>query len=168
MNSKQQFEEIYIKYSDKIYRYVYLTINNPYLAEDIVSEVFLRVWKKWNVIKLDFIQALLYKIAKNIIVDYYRKQKNRRQISLEETIEKRIEPFYDQNLIENLHKNDNVQKLNQQIQLLPQNLREVLVLRFIEEMPAKEVGQILKMSEVNVRVLQFRAIKKLKEVIKNE
>src|SRR3989344_3477543 len=121
MNSKQQFEEIYIKYSDKIYRYVYLNLNDPYLAEDIVSEVFLRLWKKWKTIRLDFIQALLYKIAKNIIVDYYRKQK---------------------------------------ISLLPQNLREVLILRFIEEMPAREVGKILDTTEVNIRVLQYRAIQK--------
>src|SRR3989338_772101 len=168
MNSRQQFEEIYIKYSDKIYRYVYLSINDPYLAEDIVSEVFLRVWRKWSKIKLNFIQALLYKIAKNIIVDLYRKQKNRRQISLEETMERGIEPFYDQKLIENLHKDDNIQKLNQQIKLLPQNLKEVLILRFINEMSAREVGVALDMTEVNVRVLQYRAIKKLKEVIKNE
>ena len=67
MRFSKDFENIYLEYSDKIYRYVYLNTNDPYLAEDITSEVFLRIWKNWNRIKQDFMQALLYKTAKNII-----------------------------------------------------------------------------------------------------
>ena len=168
MHTRAMFEEIYLKYSDKIYKYVYMNVSDPYLSEDITSEVFLRVWKRWNKLRLDFIQALLYKIAKNIIVDHYRKKKNRKQVSLEDSIEKGFEPFYDAELIEKLHKDNNIQKLRAQVQLLPDNLKEVIVLRFINDLSAKEVGEILSTSEVNVRVLQYRAIKKLKEVIKNE
>ncbi len=168
MSAKLSFETLYLKYSDRIFKYVYLNINDPYLSEDITSEVFLRVWKRWKKIRQDFIQALLYKIARNIIVDYYRKKKNRRQISLEESVEKGIEPFYEQEFIEKIHKDNNIAKLNQQIKLLPRNLRDVLILRFVNDLSAKEVGVILKISEVNVRVLQYRAIKKLKEVVGNE
>ncbi|MBI3984528.1 MAG: sigma-70 family RNA polymerase sigma factor [Candidatus Levybacteria bacterium] len=168
MSSQLTFESLYLKYSDRIYRYVYLNLNDPYLSEDITSEVFLRVWKRWSKIRQDFIQALLYKIARNIIVDHYRKKKNKRQISLEESVERGIEPFYEQEFIEKIHKDNNIQRLNAQIKLLPANLRDVLILRFVDDLSAKEVGEIMKISEVNVRVLQYRAIKKLKEVIKNE
>ncbi len=165
MPTFQQYEDIYSKYSDKIYKYVYLNVSDPYLSEDITSEVFLRVWKKWATIRTDYIQALLYKIAKNIIVDFYRKKKNRKQVSLEDSVEKGIEPFYDTEFVEQIQRDDNIAMLTKQLNLLPQNLKDVLVLRFINDMSAREVGEILQISEVNVRVLQCRAIKKLREVV---
>lgn len=143
-----------------------MNVSDPYLSEDITSEVFMRVWRKWATIRTDYIQALLYKIAKNIIVDHYRKKKNRKQISLEESVEKGIEPFYDQQFVEQIQKNDNINMLIKHLSTLPQNLKDVLVLRFMDDLSAREVGQILSISEVNVRVLQCRAIKKLREVVK--
>lgn len=168
MPTQLEFEEIYTKYSDKIYKYVYLNVNDPYLSEDIVSEVFLRVWKRWSTIRLDFIQAFLYKIAKNIIVDFYRKKKNRKQLSLEDSMEKGMEPFYEQSFVDSIQLNDDIKRLSDELKLLPKNLKDVIILRFIDDLSAREVGEILNMSEVNVRVLQYRAIKKLKEVMKSE
>lgn len=164
----EDFEKIYINYSDKIYRYVYLNTSDPYLSEDITSETFLRIWKNWKKIKPDFMQALLYKTAKNILIDYYRKHKNGKKVSLEETVEKGIEPSYDEDLIEKIHKDENIKKVNNAIKTLPDNLREVLILRFINDLSAKEAAEIMDTSEVNIRVLQYRGLKQLKEVIKNE
>ncbi|MCL6096828.1 MAG: sigma-70 family RNA polymerase sigma factor [Patescibacteria group bacterium] len=164
----QDFEDIYIKYSDKIYRYVYLNTSDPYLSEDITSETFLRIWKNWKKIKPDFMQALLYKTAKNIIIDNYRKHKNIKNVSLEETVEKGFEPSYDEDLIEKINKDENIKKINSVIKALPENLRDVLVLRFINDLSAKEAAEILDTTEVNVRVLQYRGLKKLREEIINE
>lgn len=164
----QDFEKIYIKYSDKIYRYAYLSTSDPYLSEDITSETFLRIWKNWKKIKFDFIQALLYKTAKNILIDYYRKHKNGKKVSLEEIVGKGIEPSYDEDLIEEITKNDNVKKVNEALKLLPDNLKEVVILRFVNDLSAKEAAEILSTTEVNIRVLQYRGLKKLKEIIKNE
>lgn len=168
MHFSKDFEIIYIKYSDKIYRYVYLNINDPYLAEDITSEVFLRIWKNWKRIKQDFMQALLYKTAKNIIIDNYRKHGNAKKVSLENIVEQGLEPSYDEDLIEKINNDDNIKKINEAIMTLPDNLKDVLVLRFINDLSAKEAAEILDTTEVNIRVLQFRALKKLKEAIKNE
>ena len=168
MRFSKDFEKIYLEYSDKIYRYVYLSTSDPYLSEDITSETFLRIWKNWQKIKFDFIQALLYKTAKNILIDYYRKHKNNKKVSLEETIEKGLEPSYDEDLIEKINKDDNIKKINNAIKLLPENLREVLILRFVNDLSAKEAAQILDTTEVNIRVLQYRGLKKLKEEIINE
>lgn len=168
MRFSEDFEKIYLKYSDKIYRYVYLNTLDPYLSEDITSEAFLRIWKKWRQIKPDFIQALLYKTAKNILIDYYRKHKNNIKVSLEETVEKGIEPSYDEDLIEKIHKDENIKKITEAIRLLPENLKEVLILRFVDDLSTKETAEILETSEVNIRVLQYRGLRKLKEVIKNE
>lgn len=168
MHFSKDFENIYLEYSDKIYRYVYLNTNDPYLAEDITSEVFLRIWKNWKRIKQDFMQALLYKTAKNIIIDNYRKHKNGKKVSLEAIVEQGLEPSYDEDLIEKIHNNDNIEKINKALKLLPDNLKEVLILRFINDLSARQAAQILDTTEVNIRVLQYRALKKLKEVIKNE
>lgn len=167
MQVSKDFEEAYRKHSDKIYRYVYMNTSDPYLSEDITGEVFLRIWKRWDSLRPDFMQALLYKTAKNIMIDYYRKKENGQKISLEDSLEKGWEPSYDEDLIEKINKDENLKKINKQINLLPENLREVVVLRFISDLSAKETAEILETTEVNVRVLQFRAIKKLKEVIKN-
>ena len=168
MRVVQEFQTIYIKYSDKIYKYLYLNTHDPYLAEDITGEVFLRIWKSWERIKPDFIHALLYKTAKNILIDYYRKHNKGKKISLEETVKQGLEPSYDEDLIEKIHKDDNIKKINDALKFIPENLKEVLILRFVDDLSAKEVAEIIDSTEVNVRVLQFRALKKLKEVIKNE
>ncbi len=168
MHFSKDFEIIYLKYSDKIYRYVYLNTNDPYLSEDITSETFLRIWKNRKKIKPDFMQALLYKTAKNIIIDNYRKHGNAKKVSLEEIVKKGLEPSYDEDLIEKITSNDNIKKINDAIKLLPENLKEVVILRFINDLSAKEAAEILETTEVNIRVLQYRALKKLKEIIKNE
>lgn len=168
MHFPKDFEIIYLKYSDKIYKYIYLNTNDPYLSEDITSETFLRIWKNWEKIKPDFIQALLYKTAKNILIDYYRKHGNTKKVSLETIVEQGLEPSYDQDLIEEITSSDNIKKINEAIKLLPENLREVVILRFINDLPARQAALILDTTEVNIRVLQFRALKKLKEIIKNE
>ncbi len=168
MRFSKDFETIYIKYSDKIYRYLYFSTKDTHLSEDITSEVFLRIWKAWKRIKPDYLQALLYKTAKNILIDYYRKRGNEKKVSLEETVEKGIEPSYDEDLIERIHKDNNLKRISNSLELLPENLREVIILRFIDDLSSKEAAEILNTTEVNIRVLQYRGLKKLKEVLKNE
>lgn len=167
MRNQIEFQEIYLKYSDKIYKYIYMNTRDPYLAEDITAEVFLKIWKKWKDIKLDFIQALLYKSAKNTLIDYYRKQSNGKKVSLEEMTEMGIEPHYDEDLISKIHKDNNIKVISEAIKLLPENLREVIILRFADDLSAKDTAEILGITEVNVRVLQYRGLKKLKEVLNN-
>lgn len=164
----KDFEELYLEFSDKIYKYIYWQTQDPYIAEDFTGEVFTRVWKNWKKFKPDFSQAFLYKIAKNILIDFWRKNKNKKELSLETTVETGAEPSYDEDMIGEIQKNSDVKGLHKALSKLPENLKEVLILRFLEDMSAKEAGEILKISEVNVRVLQYRALKKLKEIIKNE
>lgn len=168
MRFTKDFETIYVKYSDKIFKYIYLNTSDPYLSEDITSEAFLRIWKNWKKIKPDFMQALIYKTAKNILIDHYRKVKNKKKVSLEEMVENGKEPSYDEDLIEKMNNDANLTKIMKALKDLPENLREVVILRFIDDLSTKEVALALDSTEVNIRVLQFRAIKKLREVIKNE
>jgi len=164
MRFTEEFETVYIRYSDKIYRYLYFQTKDPYLSEDITAEVFLKAWRKWETFKKDYVQALLFKIARNTLVDHWRKNNKKKESSLETKIEEGAEPFYDEDFIGKMQSDEDVKDVNNALQLLPKNLKEVAILRFIEDMSAKEAGEILNISEGNVRVLQYRALIKLKEI----
>lgn len=166
--SHEDFEQVYLQYSDKIFRFVYFKTNNACLAEDITSEVFIRAWKNWEKFKPDYTKAWFYKIANNLLIDHWRRQKNKKDVSLEKIVDDGFEPSNNEDLIEKISKDEKIKKLNKALESLPENLREVAILRFINELSAKEVSEILNLSEVNVRVLQHRALLKLKEVFKNE
>ncbi len=168
MQTHEDFGKVYQKYSDKIFKFVYFKTSDYYLAEDITGEVFTRAWKNWDKFKPDYTQAWFYRIANNLIIDHWRKQKNKKETSLEKTMESSSEPSYDEDLIEKMSKDNKILKLNTALKKLPNKLKEVAILRFIDELSAREVGEILNLSEVNVRVLQYRALKKLKEYFNHE
>lgn len=152
-------KEIYIEYSDKIYRYLYWHLGDVYLAEDLTSEVFLKVFNNLAKFKGGYLQAWIYRIAKNLLVDYYRSKKT-------SSVENIAEIPVDVHLLETLEKDEESRSLQKAIAKLPENLREVVILRFFEEMSAAEVAEVVGINEGNVRVLQFRALKKLKEELK--
>ena len=160
MAREDDFSEVYRKYSDKIFRYLYWQTKNFHLSEDLTSEVFTRAWETWESLRKDFLQAWLFRVAHNLLVDWYRKKK---EVSLNES---RI-GFYDENLLEKLGNDEQVKELSEALDTLPENLKRVAILRFIEGLSAKEAAVILSVSEVNVRVLQHRALVKLKEVMNN-
>lgn len=168
MSLDEEFQAVYQRYSDKIYRFLYFHTKDLRLAEDLTSEVFLRVWKNWPRIKQDYTQALLYKVANNILIDHWRKHKNRKNVSYETSIEEGMEPSYDEEYVEKIARKDDVRKIRKAIELLPDRLKQVIILRFIEDMSAKETAEIMEISEINVRVLQHRALVKLKEIINHE
>lgn len=156
---KLDLKEIYITYSDKIFRYLYWRVGDVSLAEDLTSEVFLKVFKNLGKFKDGYLQAWIYRIAKNLLIDHYRSKKT-------SSLEWAEEIAVDDNLLENLAKDEDAKRLQKAIANLPENLREVVILRFFEDLSASEIGAILGISEVNVRVLQFRGLKKLKEELK--
>lgn len=166
--SKNDFEEAYNLYFDKIFRFVFFKTRDFQLSEDITSEVFARAWKNWEKFKPDYTQAWFYKIANNLLIDHWRKNKNRKLVSLENLSEAGYEPFFEEEFIEKINTDMEIKKIYNALEKLAENLREVLVLRIIDDFSTKEVSEILKISEGNVRILQYRGLKKLKEILENE
>ena len=158
MVREDDFSEVYRKYSDKIFRYLYWQTKNFHLSEDLTSEVFTRAWETWESLRKDFLKVWLFRVAHNLLVDWYRKKK-------EVPLNERNVGLYDENLLEKLGNDEQVDGLWKALNSLPENLKRVAILRFVEELSAKEVAVILNVSEVNVRVLQHRALVKLKEVM---
>jgi RNA polymerase sigma-70 factor (ECF subfamily) len=159
MPKSRDFESAYLRYSDKIYRFLYWHTKDTYLAEDLTSEVFARAWQHWDKFEDRHLQAWLYRIAGNLLTDSYRRKKAQ---SLEG-----MELPYDAELFEALERDEELTKLSKALEDLNDNLRTIVILRFMEGYSAKEVGQMLDLSEVNVRVLQHRALGKLREALRN-
>jgi RNA polymerase sigma-70 factor (ECF subfamily) len=161
MPSQAEFEEAYRQYFDRIFRYFLWQTRNEALSEDLTSDVFSQAWRAWQNFDGKNTQAWLYRIAKNRLIDYWRKKK---EISLEEV----GDIPHDSKIHEKAERKMEADRIKGAIEELPDNLREVVILRFLEEYSVKEVSETLSISEANVRVLQYRALVKLREVLGNE
>lgn len=158
MHSRQEFEEVYREYADAIYRYLYWQTRDASVASDLTADVFERAWKarySWTYGKA---KPWLYRIARNRLVDYWRKHK---EVSLDD-----VKGFVPESNLPGLSESVDLgflaDHLGAALDQLNEEMKSVVVLRFIDELSVKEVAEVLGMTEANVRVVQFRALRKLR------
>lgn len=154
----EAFGELYSFYLDRIYRYVFYQVNDRMTAEDITEEVFLKAWKAIGTCKgkeKTFL-SWLYRIAHNHLINTLRSMT--RLISIEkDNIIELTDPKQE------IEANLDYQALLETITCLPQNQKQVIILKFIEGMDNREISKIMRKNEGAIRVLQMRALSKLKE-----
>ena len=162
------FEKIYNLMMPKIYRFYYLKTFSRELSEDLTSEVFIRVYS--NLGKTDLnersFMAWIYKIANNLLVDHFRKNKDRGlQVELEEDS---IKMFDEDILMKNsslLRKElgfSNISLLNA-LNKLTGLQRDIILLKFLEDMDYDTIASIFGKRASTIRGIIFRALTKLKE-----
>ena len=154
--------DLYEEYYNKIARYAYLRIGNKAEAEDIAGEVFLKALKSLKSYKERGIpmQAWLFRIARNLVVDYFRKIKKHETITIENIqIDSEINPVIA------TEKKLEIERVKEAMEELTHEQREVLRLRFFSELTSREVGQILNKSDGAVREMQRAAIEKLRNLL---
>ena len=153
------FGELYERYLDLIFRYIRARVTEKRNAEDLTELVFLRSFEA-----LDRYQergypfsAFLYQVARNILVDHYRSEKE--EVSLEAIAQhETLEPSLDEGVIID----ERVQILRAAMEELPSDYQEIIRLRILLELPSATVAQWLDRSEGAIRVLLHRALKALK------
>jgi RNA polymerase sigma-70 factor (ECF subfamily) len=163
---KQAFIEAYDLYIEQVYRFVYFKIGSKEDAEDITSMVFLKCWNYIYEGKLeshDTLKPLLYKIARNTIIDHYRQKQNRVTVPLEAAAET-SDPSLDVHsaMVSNL---DFQKVVQEKLPLLKEEYRDVIILRFINELSVSEIARILGKTSGNVRVLIHRALQSLQATV---
>jgi len=164
------FEKIYRKHGPKVFRFLYWKTSDIETTKDLVQEVFLKAFKKIKSFKIKkgvSISCWLLRIARNTVIDFYRTSKPTYSLeALEDPVLKLAssQPLPSQLTQRNLEN----ERLKKALAKLPEIQREVIVLRFIEGLSSKEVGEILKKSDGAIRIIQYRALKKLREILKNE
>jgi RNA polymerase sigma-70 factor (ECF subfamily) len=153
---------LYDRYQQGVYRYLYYRVGDTQTAEDLTSEVFLRMIEalsKYDYQNIPF-RAWLFQIARNLSIDHYRKMGVRREVQLEDNVaEQGAEP------LELITQELTSEKLRHALVELPDNQRDVIVMRFISEMPIGEVAQVLHKSEDSIKGLQRRALLALREIL---
>lgn len=155
---------LYDLYVEKIFRFVLFKVSNHQEAEDLTSDIFLKVWnyltKEEGGQQIQSISGLFYATARNSIIDYYRVRAKKQTIPLDETID--IES--DENTQEQIDRKQDVTQLFQSIRSLKEEYQEIILLRFIDELSIKEIGDIVGKKQTAVRVTLHRAIKKLQQI----
>ena len=163
------FNELYIFYSPKISRHIYLRVRQVDETNDLTSEVFLRTWqylKKGQ--KIKNIKPFLYKIADNLIVDYIRSNKHQANLDDDSDLEK-IEIIDASNDVSQNFKNFvDSQEISQALDNLNEKYKKLLIMRFIDELEIDEICQILNKSRGAINVAIHRALKMLRENLENE
>lgn len=150
---------MYNQYADDIYRFLLVHVKDVQLAEDLTADTFVKAWK--NIDKFDFkhSRAWLYKIAQNTMHDYWRKKKT---INLDEGFDM-VDDKPDH--AEIVDKKLEVRQLTRAMSRLPSEMKSVVALRFMQGYSVKETAEALDLSQANVRVIQYRALKKLKGIM---
>ena len=159
-NLRKNFSKIYDQYIDKIYRFVFIKVNSRDIAEDLCSETFLRGWKtfKNKNNNIENPQAFLYKIARNLITDYYRK-KGRTQVVSVETL-----PIADpdSDLEKKALARSDLDTIKIALADLKENEQNIIIWHYLDDMPVSEISKMINKSENTTRVQLHRALKALK------
>ena len=161
-HAEARLASLYEEYYDKIARYAYVHIGNRTEAEDIAGEVFLKALQSLKSYTERGIpmQAWLFRIAHNLVVDYFRKAAKRKTIPIDT-----VQVEADTNPAAVAEKNIELERVNQAMEQLTPEQREVLRLRFFGGLTSKEAGNILNKSDGAVREMQRAAIEKLRKLL---
>ena len=163
------FGQIFDIFGDRIFRFIYFKIGDRETAKDLVSETFLGAFQSINRYKQESntkFSTWLFSIAHKKVVDYYRFQKNQKNISLEKVSDTLIDKS--ESNLDKTNKKQQYQIIIKHLHKLPQNLQEILILKFVEELDYSEIQQITGQKQGNIRVLVHRGLKKLKNMLDSE
>ncbi len=159
---KNTFLNAYEDYADAIFRHCYFRLSDRERAKELMQETFVKAWDylaKGE--KIDNLRALLYRIATNLVIDDMRKRK---EYSLDALQEKGFNPGISED--EELHIKIESDKAKEMIEKLPEKYRQVVTMRYIDELSPKEIAQITKETENSVSVKINRGLAKLRNLLK--
>jgi len=157
------FGSLYDYYQPKIYRFVLIKVGRREDAEDLTHEIFksaLENIRTYENIGHPF-SSWLYRIARNQIIDFYRTRKN--EVGLDA-----VDPeFFVAPAIAHFGMEEKLrmEKVQGAIRRLKPEYQDIIVMRFVEDLPIKEVAMTLNKSEGAVKLIQHRAIKELKKIL---
>ncbi|OGO47463.1 MAG: hypothetical protein A2W34_00030 [Chloroflexi bacterium RBG_16_64_32] len=155
--------ELYNLYFPRVYRYIIARMGNPYDAEDLTEEVFLRVLDaierfQWREAPFS---AWLFRIAHNAVISQRRKEGARgRSAPLSDAL-----PMNSQGPDEMVENRLTLNEVMRTAETLPEAQRRVIGLRFAAGLTVAETAQAMGKGEGNVKVIQHKAIAKLREIL---
>jgi RNA polymerase sigma-70 factor, ECF subfamily len=163
----QAVGELYDRYHESIYRYVWSRVSDQQLAEDLTGDVFTNMVKnlpRYRSIGTPF-QAWLYRIARNLIIDNRRKASSRNEMPLVEEFDSIAGEHDPVQVVEDQMVVEQVQAVLGELKPLK---RDVLILRFIVGLSLNEVASILGRTIGSIKVTQHRALRELRTMLETQ
>ncbi len=165
----EAYGKIYDLYATRIYRFVYFKVSSVEEAQDLTADVFLKAWsylldEKGKEVR--HLSALLYGIARNRVIDHYRSKAGRETLPLLEEAEEQIAD--DRATSKQTDAKIDVAMLEKHLRSLKDEYREVLVMKYLDELETFEIAKILGKTHGNVRVLLHRALSAIRDLVAAE
>jgi len=154
----EAFGELYSIHLDRIYRYIFYQVNDRATAEDLTEEVFLKAWRsigkfKWKGYPFS---AWLYRIARNHAIDHFRTRQQHKSLEWEF-------PTGDDGPELKAEEKQMNRLISEAISSLPEQQKQLIILKFIEGMDNREIEQIMGKNQGAIRVMQMRALATLRQ-----
>lgn len=159
----EAFSQKYATYFPRVFAYVYARVGNFTTTEDLVSEVFERAFTKSESLRNDgAFSTWLFTIARNVIISQARKFG--RETLVDPEVMQEIAPHSASVETEVLHQ-EQMQDIARLVRQFPQREQDIISLKFDAELSNTQIAEIMDLSEPNVRVIIFRTLKKLREML---
>lgn len=154
------FLDLYNRFADPLFRHAYFRVSDRDTARDITQESFMRMWEylvAGN--EVDNPKAFVFRVAGNLIIDHYRRKKSS---SLDDLQDAGFDPEGDG--VEEITDVAEGKRVLKQLAHLPEKDRDVLLLRYVEELSVSEIASITGESANAISVRIHRATKKLRDL----
>ncbi|MFA5000229.1 MAG: sigma-70 family RNA polymerase sigma factor [Patescibacteria group bacterium] len=165
---KEAFIKAYDENAEEIHRFVYFKVGNREEADDLTSMIFLKCWhhiQNKTLEDANTLRALLYKIARTSIVDYYRANSGRPAASLDDE-ENKIEIMDDsEDPRDRLDREREIELIRRQLPLLKEEYREIIIMKFVNDLSLDEIADVSGKSKGSIKVMIHRALSALKEMV---
>jgi RNA polymerase sigma-70 factor, ECF subfamily len=163
------FGELYKRYVDRIYNYIYFRTGSVRDAEDLTGKVFFKAMghiKGYKHMGLPF-SAWLYRIAHNLVANYHRDRNRKQEISLDDVPPPGL-PQSQQHPEARAERTQEIEELMATIHELAPIRQELLILKFVDQLSNADIGIILRKSEGAVKSLYHRTLLELREIMKTK
>jgi RNA polymerase sigma-70 factor (ECF subfamily) len=165
-SDREAFGALYELYVQRIYNYIYYRTGNHHDAEDLTARVFFRALQhigRYQDHGAPF-SAWLYRIARNLLANWYRDESRRQMIALDHV----AHHFATEDLELTSELGEDRDTLLAAIRRLPAERQELLILKHLERLPNVEIGQIMGRSEGAIKSLYYRTLVALQQELANQ
>lgn len=173
--TKEEFSKFYYQQVDKVFRFFFLRVEKTEEAQDLTSLLFLKFYefflndtKEVKEKKVKDKKAFLFKMARNLLVDFYRR-KDKNPLSLNQLFEEKgLDLHTPDDLEMKVELNWEMAKIKEALKKINSLYAEIIIWHYIDDLSIKEIALVLNKKENNIRVLLHRAMEALKKQLELE
>ncbi|MDR4948441.1 RNA polymerase sigma factor SigX [Neobacillus cucumis] len=159
------FNDLYQKYHHDVFQFLFYMVRNKEQAEDLVQEVYIRVFKSYNRFEgKSSEKTWLFSIARNVAIDYFRKQRGWKERLLKKFDWSNNQVKDDYPLAEEIMvQKEEIRWIYNCLEFCTIDQRSVIIFRFLQDLSIAETANVLGWTESKVKTTQHRSLKVLKK-----